>query len=165
MAGMRLPITPFKVEREWKYMGFQCTVVLAREHGHRCGYVRVPPDHPAFGKKYDDDAVIHLSVHGGLTFAELEPCTEHEDGQGWRLGFDFIHSGDKSDEPGYEPEYLKKYQRLTSELGLHEHYWTQREVERECESLAEELFAMRPLTLIEKLEGVTARLASAATKG
>ena len=89
---MCLPVKPYKVEREWKTFGLSCAVVQNREAGNRCGYVRVPPGHPAWGKHYDD---VDVDVHGGLTFARPEPCMEHEDGQGYWLGFDCAHSRDK----------------------------------------------------------------------
>src|SRR5258708_4716544 len=96
VSAMCLPVKPYKIEREWKHAGLSCAVVLAREAAHRCGYVRVPPGHPMFGKGYDDPDV---DVHGGLTFAELEPCKEHEGGQGWWFGFDCHHFNDM----GYDP--------------------------------------------------------------
>src|SRR5258708_251769 len=93
---MCLPVTPFKVEREWTHAGLQWAVVQAQEFSHRCGYVRVPPTHLAFGKNYDD---LDVSVHGGLTYGNLEPCAEHEDGQGYWFGFDCAHYDDAMYDP------------------------------------------------------------------
>src|SRR6516164_5088182 len=92
---MCLPVKPFAVEREWPHMGLLCAVVMAREGGHRCGYVRVGPVHPDHGKKYDD---VDVDVHGGLTFGEIEPCA-HEDGQGFWFGFDCAHCDDAAFDP------------------------------------------------------------------
>ena len=75
---MCLPVNPFKVEREWEHAGLKCAVVQAREASHRCAYVRVPPTHPLHGKDYDH-AEADLNVHGGITFAQAEPCEEIEE--------------------------------------------------------------------------------------
>jgi hypothetical protein len=50
---------------------------------------RVPPTHPSHGKHYDD---LGVTVHGGLTFGEIEPCSDHEDGQGSGLA-STVHTG------------------------------------------------------------------------
>jgi hypothetical protein len=139
---MCLPVKPYKVEREWQHAGLLCAVVLAREGGHRCGYVRVPPNHPAHGQGYDS---VDVSVHGGLTFAQVEPCA-HDDGTGWWFGFDCAHSGDASYDPENLPEHEVKFRAKYPELrhdGFHEHYWLQSEVEHETEHLAEQLASGR----------------------
>lgn len=137
---MCLPVKPYKVEREWEHAGLKCAVVLSREGGHRCGYVRVPPTHPMHGKGYDTPEV---NVHGGLTFAQIEPCA-HEDGTGWWFGFDCAHSGDASYDPDNLPEHEVKFRAKYPEFRntyCDEHYWRQSEVERETEYLAEQLAA------------------------
>jgi len=158
---MCLPATPFKVEREWEHAGLKCAVVQAREASHRCAYVRVPPTHPLHGKGYDDDGV-DLNVHGGLTFAQEEPCTE-ADGKGWWFGFDFCHCFDEIYDPNPDlatltpegKEFIETMNKIREIVGLEmrvkfssyerpgEHFWTQAEVERECEDLAEQLAAVR----------------------
>ena len=143
---MCLPITPYKVEREWKHAGLSCAVVQAQEAGHRCGYVRVPPGHPLHSKSYETPDV---DVHGGLTFAEIEPCTEHEDGQGWWFGFDCAHFMDAQMDPeadatqlGEQAKHRLEVQRMfPGPRELREHYWTRAEVEAETERLAEQLAA------------------------
>ena len=79
---MCLPVNPFKVEREWEHAGLKCAVVQAREASHRCAYVRggapPPPPPPLHGKDYDH-AEADLNVHGGITFAQAEPCEEIEE--------------------------------------------------------------------------------------
>ena len=156
---MCLPVHPFKIEKEWEHAGLKCAVVQAREASHRCGYVRVPPTHPLHGKHYDDEAV-NVSVHGGLTFAQIEPCIE-EDGVGWWFGFDFAHCDDAMYDPNPDyatlsdeaKEMLETMDTIRKKVGLEmrvmfgryqrpkEHFWTQAEVERECEVLAEQLAA------------------------
>ena len=83
--------------------GLDCMIV--RNHwGAWCGYVGVPPGHPAHGKNYDE--APNVSVHGGLTFAGM--CDETEDpafgichvpapgrpGDVYWLGFDCGHAWD-----------------------------------------------------------------------
>jgi hypothetical protein len=57
---------PDKVQFQDDETGFAC-LIKRTDGGHLCGYVGVPPNHPAFEKGYDD---IHANVHGGLTFAD-----------------------------------------------------------------------------------------------
>jgi hypothetical protein len=144
---MCLPVQPYKVEREWKHAGLSCAIVQGHEGGNRCGYVRVPPTHPMHGKSYDD---IDVAVHGGLTFSELEPCKEHEDGQGYWFGFDCAHCGDMLHDPNVKPEDCvteegRSLQRLYGDIERHriypreEHFWSLDEVVAETERLAEQL--------------------------
>lgn len=142
---MCLPTNPFKIEREWESNGLKCAVVLAREAGHRCGYVRVPPKHPAHGRHYN---LVDVDVHGGLTFAKLEPCS-HEDGQGWWLGFDCAHFGDAlfnlDDNTALDPETRRIFaltRKIQARLHKNEHYWLEAEVVAETERLAEQLSKM-----------------------
>ena len=149
---MCLPLKPYKIERQWEFAGLTCVVVLAREAAHRCGYVRVPPNHPLHGKDYDTPEV---EVHGGLTFAESEPCA-HDDGIGWWFGFDCAHFMDASYDPNavlenLETDDARKVLQIHRDIGMKysrdhaEHYWTQAEVERETEHLAAQLaIAGRP---------------------
>ncbi len=67
---------PDKIQWMDEATGYPCLMV--RPHGSWCGYVGVPPTHPAFGKSYDD---VNVSVHGGLTFASK--CNEPPDRNGW----------------------------------------------------------------------------------
>lgn len=124
----------FAKEKDWIHAGLQCVVVQGTAHEHRCGYVRVPPNHPDFGKDYDS---VDVDVHGGLTFGQLEPC-EHEDGQGYWYGFDCAHYDDAHYEPGHEPEYITRLGITSLSQG---HFWTLDEVIKETERLAEQLAA------------------------
>lgn len=76
--------------------------------GALCGYVGVSPDHPWFGRGYDDCQAAsgdYVEVHGGLTYAnhcrpgpeDSAICHVPDEGQPdniWWLGFDCSHSGD-----------------------------------------------------------------------
>ncbi len=142
---MCLPLTPYKVEREWKAFGLSCAVVQNREAGHRCGYVRVPPGHPAHGLGYDS---LDLDVHGGLTFAAIEPCSDHEDGQGWWLGFECNHGGDAGYDPSFKVENAQS-EETVARLKVDRdprwaplyggHFWTEAQVLAETERLAKQL--------------------------
>lgn len=143
---MCLPVAKhvFAVEKEWEHAGLLCAVVQAHEAGHRCGYVRVPPQHPAHGKDYES---VDVSVHGGLTFAAIEPCA-HDDGVGWWLGFDCAHCDDDFYDPSMKLEDCKKEdtRRILSihrEFHVvHDHFWLLPEVVTETEQLAEQLAKM-----------------------
>lgn len=158
---MCLPVKPFRVEKEWRHAGLMCCVVLAREARHRCGYVRVPPSHPMHGKTYDD---LDVEVHGGVIFAALEPCRDHDDGQGYWFGFDCAHLGDAPYDPDVSIEKLTTREArdlvqirsavdtttensrnvLQVHLAVNVHYWTVEEVVAETERLAEQLSALVP---------------------
>jgi hypothetical protein len=134
---MCLPVKPHAIEREWEHSGLKCAVVMNGEHGHRCGYVRVPPQHSQYAKDYSDVDVV---VHGGLTFGAIEPCA-HEDGTGFWFGFDCNHCDDASYEPGFEPPYWARY-FSSSIKDSKQHWWTFAEVEAETERLAEQFAAI-----------------------
>jgi hypothetical protein len=65
------PAGPWDAEPEDKVQwaatgtGVPCLAVRG-VHGAWCGYVGVPPEHPAYGQAYTD---VEVDVHGGLTYA------------------------------------------------------------------------------------------------
>ena len=146
---MCLPVKPFRIEKEWEHCGLKCAVVMNREQGNRCGYVRVPPGHPEYCSNYND---VNVNVHGGLTFGGIEDCVE-EDGRGYWFGFDCAHFGDS----WINPNVPSDYQWTSEESEEHhyyiyktrnlapirerdfEHYWTHDEVVAETEQLAQQL--------------------------
>ncbi len=95
---------------EWRIPGTMHGLVclaVRGPNGSWCGYVGVPPGHPAHGQDYTTiESAADLRVHGGLTFADK--CQTHEGAQVchvpepgepdnvWWLGFDCAHSGDYS---------------------------------------------------------------------
>jgi hypothetical protein len=92
-----------------------------------------------------------VDVHGGLTFAAAEPCA-HDDGVGWWFGFDCAHCDDASLDPTLSREGLPENLRFLYDIQRkypmpfgHAHFWLQGEVERECESLAEQFAAAQNL--------------------
>lgn len=76
------PPADLVIER-WGHNGMECVIAQGFD---LCGYVKVPPNHAASGKHYDN---VDVDVHGGLTF-----CQRAMDG-GWWLGFDTSHGGDR----------------------------------------------------------------------
>lgn len=105
------------------------------EVGSLCGYVAIPPGHPAHGLDWDAEALREIEVHGDLTFA----------GRGiddsWVFGFDCGHGFDVS--PGLQarmravlPPYLLQ---TIDDCPLGETYKTVAFVRAECEGLAAQL--------------------------
>lgn len=84
---------------EWKTAaGFPGLIVRSVTSGALCGYVGVPPGHPAHGA---DPGDLWLSVHGGITYAEHcsghichKPAPGEPDEVFW-IGFDCGHGGDR----------------------------------------------------------------------
>jgi hypothetical protein len=95
---------PDKVQWIDAATGLDCLIVRS-PMGSLCGYVGLPPGHPAHGRDYDD---VDVAVHGDLTFAgacdEDAPeghgiCHVPEPGRPadvWWLGFDCGHTFDVS---------------------------------------------------------------------
>ncbi len=78
----------------FEHAGFKCLVMrgVAADYygqsfgGYFCGYVQIPPNHPWYGKAYED---IECECHGGLTFA-----SERFDEDRFWVGFDCSHGED-----------------------------------------------------------------------
>lgn len=60
-----------------KRLIFKIDFLSSRVHGWGNGYVAVPPEHPLWGKTYNDDDFPDLDVHGCVTFTE--PCLYAEE--------------------------------------------------------------------------------------
>lgn len=86
-----------KTEKEWTTRAGLKAVVIAKDMGHRCGYVGVSKDHPWHGKDYHD---IDLDVHGGVTYAGMRDDL-------WWFGYDCAHLGDAADPELMSDEYKK----------------------------------------------------------
>ncbi len=69
--------------------------VVGNGLGYRCGYLRVLPGHPWYGKDCD---AIDATVHGSLTYAEYDTLLP-----AYWIGFDCAHYLDAPDPalPGY----------------------------------------------------------------
>lgn len=112
---------PDRVEwREPTMPGLVCLVARG-PMGNWCGYVAVPPGHPAHGADYND---VEVSVHGGLTYAErcqagpaafvCHVPAPGEPDDVWWLGFDCGHAFDYS--PAMEAR-MRMSSRLLIEKG------------------------------------------------
>lgn len=122
-----------------EYKGLQYAVWFNDVQGYRCGYVKIPEDHPYFEKK--DDELNITSV--GLTFEG------HIKGlSGWFIGWDHHHIWEGIDEEGIrkahtnlsedELETMLDYARVMAgdRYGF---YSTKDDVEEECHRVIEEL--------------------------
>lgn len=136
---------PFKQLKEWtddktkgqgEHLGFEWEIVSNRM-GYLCGYVKVGPGHPWYGKDYDD---IAADVHGGLTFSEYgKACPAHGPTDEYWVGFDCGHWGDAPKAEYMDPEYRKALADLyhDSTSSFKDEFY----VQKECERLAEQALA------------------------
>ena len=96
---------PDKVQWEDAATGLVCLARRSPGGGNWCGYVGVPSGHPWHGKSYNDDALIEVEVHGGLTYSNacgdgpIETSICHLPAHGsedhlWWFGFDCHHAWD-----------------------------------------------------------------------
>jgi hypothetical protein len=107
------PVQPeIIVEGGGTYKEFEYLVVL-NHNAHRCGYVAIPKEHPAYNAgSYDD---IDVEVHGGLTFFSEPHIVESTCEDKW-AGFDAGHAYDGHDIDAHERYFgsddsFQKYMR------------------------------------------------------
>ena len=118
-----------------------CLAIRNEFGGNWCGYVAVPPEHPAHGIDYDN---VDVDVHGGLTYANHcsgQICHVPEPGEPddvWWLGFDCAHSQDIR--PG-GLAWEAKHGLPGLSFGGYERYRDLHYVKRECARLAAQLKA------------------------
>jgi hypothetical protein len=115
-------------------------MIVRNRSGALCGYVAVNPDHPLYGKHYDE---VGVDVHGGLTYSNAcrgVICHIPEPGQPdnvWWFGFDCHHLMDYA--PGMAA--VMKRAGIPNEAESPIHYKPIGYVRQEVESLAEQLTA------------------------
>lgn len=112
-------------------------ICMAKRHpsmGFLCGYVGVPPGHPAYGQGYSEEALYDIHVHGGLTYADESRWEELDTlpDDWWWLGFDCGHGGDIIPKMPY-----------TAVSFAGDTYRNISYVIEQCESLAEQLDALK----------------------
>ena len=90
----------------WEYSG--CALTILQPYGaeaylsHWCGYARVPNWPEGVSTDYNESPIGKLSVHGGVTYTEL-------DGDGSIVvGFDCAHLGDDKDPQKSNEEWLRR---------------------------------------------------------
>lgn len=86
------------VEKVFDYKEYKCVVVF-HEHGHRCGYVGVPKNHPLWGSSYEEN-IDRFDCHGDLTFNSDERDFERNypiASNLYYFGFDCWHYDDEAD--------------------------------------------------------------------
>lgn len=135
---------PDRVQWTDEATGLVCLVKRnGRVTGALCGYVGVPPGHPAHGltASWDDERHSKIDVHGGVTYGaecdddpQLGICHVPEPGQAdhlWWIGFDCAHCWDMSP---------RMNAQLPADLRLRdETYRTVDYVKAECIKLASQL--------------------------
>ena len=88
---------PKQVLKQSSHLGIEW-VITHNGMGVRCGYIKVLPGHPWYGKTTDNEKLYDINVHGGITFAQADvSCDGKGEDNGWWLGFDCGHSGDRPD--------------------------------------------------------------------
>lgn len=135
---------PDKVLETGVQFGYEWAIT--HNNGYRCGYVRIPQEHPLYGKDCHDDEVWELNIHGGITFGEADkPCEKEGEDNAWWLGFDCAHAGDAADPdlPGSSHNEIKiQLERPSDSIKTTDY------VRKECFSLVEQLKRM-PIAQIE----------------
>lgn len=147
------------VEGGGVYKDYEYLIVL-NHNGHRCGYVALPPGHPAnevgdrenalYGDKELDYNALDISCHGGLTFGgkhhglkDLLPVKCEDN---W-IGFDCGHSGDNSDTECFKEYFgeqmVSRRQSFFDTWNVPDHHAGKvrdfRYVEKECKSIIDQL--------------------------
>lgn len=132
---------PIEVERpknvlsRGEHLGFRW-IVMHNGWGVRCGYVRVPYDHPWCGLDLEDS---NVEVHGGITFSSAdEPIDKREkDARWWWVGFDCGHAWDAPD-PSLPSTQVNRILELFSSRWI---IRSQEYVEGQCRLLCEQAVA------------------------
>jgi hypothetical protein len=121
---------------EFEHEGFPC-LLRRSEMGNWCGYVAVPPGHPAHGVSFQ---TLDLGVHGGLSYSAkcfADICHVPKPGESddvWWLGFDCAHGHD------FIPRIHLVFEHDPAPLGVA--YRTVDYVRGEVEDLARQLREM-----------------------
>lgn len=115
------------------HLGLQY-VVQHNNLGYRCGYVRIPKQHPWFDKNNYEE--IDVDCHGGLTYSDYT-----KDKKALWIGFDCGHAGDLVDErllDDSDPE-RKNFARAMARLAAgYETIKDTEYVEKECKRICKQ---------------------------
>lgn len=137
---------------QWQHAGYACLMTRHPHHGNWCGYVGVDEASPFFAKKWGGDDFPALDHEVNYSdFCDGHICHVPEAGMTdrvWWLGFDCGHAFDYC--PGMHamlPEAVRaRFRREDAEFDLlrKRHYWTEKEVHKRVEKLADELRSLAP---------------------
>lgn len=157
----------YKVEVDKKYKGFDY-LVIGLTMGHRCGYVRIPIGHKLYGLSYSEQIPISFKeisegkigkrgvlsifcasklkpddnismgllfdVHGGITYSRKRVANKN----GWWIGFDCAHFGDRKDISLMDKKYKEMNERYYLSFSG-DIVRTKEYVESECKSLIDQI--------------------------
>ncbi len=144
----------YKIEKHWITESRLEALVLLYYYGednkfksHRCGYVAIDKNHPLYGIKYDEECdlikqvpSVIFNVHGGLTYSGSGRLMNDDF---WWFGFDCVHSGDARIDDIYDQNKFSGYGAIVR---------TREYVEKECESLAQQLINFQKEVEIENTQ-------------
>lgn len=88
----------FETLARGKHSGYEFFIVWCASHPN--AYIKIPKSHPYYRKDYTsiDDKCI---VYGGFTFSGEDLDKRYGLPEGWYLGWDYAHSTDFINLPGY----------------------------------------------------------------
>jgi hypothetical protein len=140
---MCLPLAvhrPDNLLAKGEHMGHEWNI-MHNGSGVRCGYVKVLPGHPWFGRDDDD---ISAEVHGDLTYSDAdEPCNAEGLDNGWWVGFDCGHAQDLPDSSlAKTSEALRYCAIMEAHVRPGSQVRSQEYVEAECRKLCEQAAAV-----------------------
>lgn len=118
-----------KVIKDWTTKSGLRAVILLVRGSHHCGYVELPE---RLGEPhYDDNPIMELNVHGGVTYAGNLP---EMDGK-YVIGYDCAHYGDYMKCPEeLKGTDMEKLWAFDNGIWRDEEFCT-----NECESLAKQI--------------------------
>ena len=149
------------------YKGFRY-LVLGLEHGHRCGYVRIPKGHKLYEKDYSAETEVKMSdlkdeqigkrgiipmmvqAMGKSEKVSIDCLFDVHGGitfastfpwyRGWWIGFDCAHMGDAKDPSLLSDSYKESFSRYPSIMGMAgDVIRTKEYVEQECKNLIDQI--------------------------
>lgn len=152
------------VERTFQAHGLDCAVLLVNKGSHRCGYVRIPDDHPWHGLGYGDpvpdakpiptDATIDemmegVGVIGTMIVASDPEAYEREMQYQVRVHGGLTYSGKLAGSGlpsgwwvGFDCAHSgdeTRYAGFEEWRSAGDHWWTEAEVAEQCSSLADQI--------------------------
>ena len=98
-----------RLNKEGTHQGYEYRVI-AMDTGCRCGYVRIPEEHPLYNST-DKCWEFPLFVHGGITFSEMIKDNHPILSNGYWIGFDCGHIFDEPDPDEMSKEWMEAHKR------------------------------------------------------